>query len=385
MNKLKETHKKNQFMFLLILTSLILGIGDNIITDKGREALTLLSLGGGGLLGIVGYLVFKKKAINYTVYIIVVGIQSLVLAFIIITPGIFSYMIIYISLFLIAVYQNYKPVIFSGVLSILVSTYGLLNYNEYIFPNYSSVSHIFTFNFLIGLSTLIVVLQCRYSEMLRKEIEKNQKMLLVSREKQELLHEIANAFATAIDYRDPYTGDHSKRVAQLSKKIAEEMDLHQRDVFETYIGALVHDVGKIGIPDYILNKSGPLTNKEYSIIQEHPEIGTRIFDVIKSYNVIKGAIYYHHERWDGRQDIARPSYHGTIKGKDIPLAARIIAVADAYDAMTTQRSYKEAIKIDEAISRINEDSGKHFDIDVVNSFLKVVESMGKDVENKSCS
>ena len=371
MDRLSEIHKKNQFMLVLIFISVVLGIGDNILTAKGREALIILSLGGSGLLGILGFLVFTKKAVSYVKYIIVIGIQLLVLAFITITPGIFSYLTIYTSLFLVAVYQNYKPVIFSGVLSILISTYALINYNEFIFPNYSSSNHIFTFNFIIGLSTLLVVLQCRYSEKLRAEIIKKQEIIIDSREKQELLHGIATAFAKAIDFRDAYTGDHSKRVAQLSNRIAEEMGLSEKEIFETYIGALVHDVGKIGVPDHILRKQGPLSEEEYSIIKQHPEIGARILDVIKSYDVIKSAVYFHHERWDGRQDTRYPSYHGTLKGENIPLAARIIAVADAYDAMTTQRPYKKALDIDQAISRIKEDAGKHFDPDVVNSFLNI--------------
>jgi len=105
-NRLREIHKKNQFMLLLILISVVLGIWDNIFTVKGWEALILLSLGGSGLLGLLGYLVFAKKAISYVMYIIVVGIQSLVLAFIVITPGVFSYMTIYLSLFIIAVFYR---------------------------------------------------------------------------------------------------------------------------------------------------------------------------------------------------------------------------------------------------------------------------------------
>jgi len=385
MNRLGEIHKKNQFMLILILISVVLGIGENIITSKGKEALIILLFGGGCVLGILSYLVFTKKAIAHVVYIIILGIQSLVLAFIIITPGIFSYMTIYLSLFLVAVYQNYKPVIFSGILSILVSTYGLFHYNEYIFPNYSSLNHIFTFNFIIGLATMLVVLQCRYSEKLRTEITKNEEIITVAEEKQELLHGIATAFATAIDYRDAYTGDHSKRVAQLSKRIAEEMCLSPKDIFETYVGALVHDVGKIGVPDHILNKRGSLSNEEYSIIKQHPEIGARILDVIKSYDVIKSAVHYHHERWDGRLDIPYASYYGTLKGESIPLTARIIAVADAYDAMTTQRPYRKALDIDQAISRIKEDSGKHFDPNVVNSFLKIVDYTKKEKDGKSCA
>ncbi|SDJ91704.1 HD domain-containing phosphohydrolase [Natronincola ferrireducens] len=187
-----------------------------------------------------------------------------------------------------------------------------------------------------------------------------------------LLEGIATAFATAIDYRDAYTGNHSKRVARLSIKTAEEMGLSQKDVFDTYVGALLHDVGKVGIPDNILNKTGPLTPEEYNIIKQHPVIGAKILDVIKSYDTIRNAVYYHHERWDGGVNTPFPSYLGTVKEEEIPLAARIIAVADAFDAMTTDRPYRKALDLSEAIKRIEIDSGKQFDPNVVTSFLKII-------------
>lgn len=185
MDILTETHKKNRFMMILIIISVVLGILDNIVTGKGIEALTLLIIVGGGFSGVLAYLVIRKKAIKHVVYIAVLGIQTMIFVLITFTPGIFSYMVIYLFLFLIGIYQDYKPVLLSGIISIAISTYGLLNYNEFIFPNYSSIEHIFTFNFFIALATLLVVLQCKYGERLKSEINKNQQTLITAKENNE--------------------------------------------------------------------------------------------------------------------------------------------------------------------------------------------------------
>lgn len=194
MDILGEIHKKNRFMMILIVISVVLGIVDNIITDKGIEALALLIIVGGGFSGILAYLVIRKKAVQQVVYIVIAGIQTMIFVLITFTPGIFSYMVIYLSLFLIGLYQDYKPVLLSGIISIAISTYGLLNYNEFIFPNYNSIQHIFTFDFFIGLATLLVVLQCRYSQRLKVEINKNQQTLIASKENNEkILQQLMNS------------------------------------------------------------------------------------------------------------------------------------------------------------------------------------------------
>ncbi|MBM7615387.1 methyl-accepting chemotaxis protein [Alkaliphilus hydrothermalis] len=189
-----ETHKKNQLMVILISISVVLGIIDNLITAKGATALLVIALVGGGFSGILAYLVIRKKAVDYVVYVAIVGLQLLVLGLLILAPGIYSYLVIYLTLFLISLYQNYKPVLLSGILSILISTYALLNYNEFIFPNYNSMQNIFTFNFLIGLAVFLIVLQCRYSQRLREVVDKNQETLLKSRERNEkILQQIRNS------------------------------------------------------------------------------------------------------------------------------------------------------------------------------------------------
>ncbi|OEF96612.1 HD domain-containing phosphohydrolase [Desulfuribacillus alkaliarsenatis] len=189
---------------------------------------------------------------------------------------------------------------------------------------------------------------------------------------QSLLEGITRAFSATIDYRDYYTGDHSRRVTSISVLIANELGLSEEEIFETYIGALLHDIGKVGIPDHILNKAGALTDEEYYEIKQHPVIGANILAEIQSYKTIKAAVLYHHERWDGNIMPPYAAYPGLLKGEEIPLVARIIAVADAFDAMTTDRPYRKAMSVEVATNRIKAESGKQFDPKVVECFMRIL-------------
>lgn len=152
-----------------------------------------------------------------------------------------------------------------------------------------------------------------------------------------LFEQTAEALASAIDAKDKYTKGHSARVAEYSKKIAEYSGKSQQECEEVYYAALLHDVGKIGISRTILNKKGRLSDEEYKVIKEHPDIGAQILSSISESPYLSIGAKSHHERYDGH------GYPEGLKGNDIPEIARIIAVADAYDAMTSSRSYRETI------------------------------------------
>ena len=181
------------------------------------------------------------------------------------------------------------------------------------------------------------------------------------------------ALAAAVDARDPYTHGHTERVTAYCLAIAEEMQ-DRPEVKDTpnfrenlHIAALLHDIGKIGIPDSILNKEGKLTPEEYEKIKEHPVIGTAILYPIKELGVILGGVRSHQERFDGA------GYPDGLKGLDIPLLARIIAVADAFDAMTSNRPYRTKKSIEKAVAEIKECSGTQFDPDVAQAFARAYE------------
>ncbi len=170
-----------------------------------------------------------------------------------------------------------------------------------------------------------------------------------------LFEQTAAALANAIDAKDKYTHGHSARVAEYSRKIAEFYGKSPAECDEIYQIALLHDVGKIGVPENIINKEGKLTEEEYEVIKQHPVLGAQILKSINEYpDLIIGA-RYHHERYDGK------GYPDRLKGEDIPEIARIISVADAYDAMTSKRSYRDPIPQQSVREEIVKGSGTQFD------------------------
>ncbi len=173
------------------------------------------------------------------------------------------------------------------------------------------------------------------------------------------------ALTSALDARDRETEGHSTRVSQLAKRIGEEMQLtaHQLKALER--GALLHDIGKIGISDTILLKPAKLSEEEWKVMRLHPDIGARIVEDIPFLQDTLPVIRYHQERWDGS------GYPIGLRGKDIPLVARIFSIADAFDALTTNRPYREKISPEEAISYLSEQGGVLFDPDVVTAFERI--------------
>jgi len=165
---------------------------------------------------------------------------------------------------------------------------------------------------------------------------------------------------------------HSKRVSIICKEIALKLNLEEDEISQIELAGLVHDIGKIGIDDKILNKSGKLTNKEIIEIKKHPEKGWRILSAIKEFSELAEFILAHHEMWDGS------GYPNGLSGEEIPLEARIIKIADAYDAMTSERSYKPPFKKEQAIIELKRCSGTDFDPKIVNIFLDQVLSNSND-------
>lgn len=176
------------------------------------------------------------------------------------------------------------------------------------------------------------------------------------------------AMSNAVDARDEYTAGHSSRVTELSLLIAQKMhiDEHYKKAIE--YGTLFHDIGKIGIPDYILNKPTTLTKEEFDLIKSHPSTGTRILQDISFLQDSLPLILHHHERFDGK------GYPNNLKGHDIPLGSRIIAIADTFDAMTSDRPYRKALDKEVAIKEIIKYSGTQFDPDIVSVFLKIIQN-----------
>ncbi len=181
------------------------------------------------------------------------------------------------------------------------------------------------------------------------------------------------SLALAIDAKDQYTHQHIIRVQRYSVAIAEELGLNAIDMEGIRTGALLHDIGKLGVPEYVLLKPGKLTADEYDKIKKHPEIGAAILDPVEFPWPVLPVVKYHHEKWDGT------GYPEGLKGEAIPFTARILAVADVYDALTSTRSYRDAWTHERAIGVITKDSGSHFDPVVVEAFLRVIEGVVKEM------
>lgn len=181
--------------------------------------------------------------------------------------------------------------------------------------------------------------------------------------------ELTTSLANALDSRDPYTLNHSKNVARYAIQIAEKMKLSKEYCAIVHKGALLHDIGKIGIPEHILMKNGKLTNEEYEVIKTHPTIGYNMIKHVADFhqNGVLDIVLYHHERYDGK------GYPAGLRGNQIPLFARIVAVADTFDAMTTRRVYREELHLDYTLNEIRRNKGTQFDPEIVDVFLHLFE------------
>ncbi len=184
---------------------------------------------------------------------------------------------------------------------------------------------------------------------------------------QRLFAQTATALVNAIDAKDKYTHGHSSRVAEYSRKIAELSGMDEAKCDEIYYTALLHDVGKIGVPESIINKEGKLTAEEFDIIKQHPVWGANILHSISEYPNLSVGANYHHERYNGR------GYPENLKGTDIPEVARIISVADAYDAMTSKRSYRDPLPQQKVREEFVEGAGTQFDPEFARMMIHLID------------
>jgi putative nucleotidyltransferase with HDIG domain len=186
--------------------------------------------------------------------------------------------------------------------------------------------------------------------------------------------ELILALSKALDSRDTYTSNHSTNVARYASEIAKKMKLPQNDIEIIYKGGILHDIGKIGIPENILLKPGSLTNDEYHIIKNHPSIGYEMIRHVSDFNEtgVLDIVLYHHERYDGK------GYPRGLSGTEIPLVARIMAIADSFDAMTSKRVYRNEIDLENTLIEIKKNKGTQFDPEITEVFLSL---FNNDKEN----
>ena len=218
----------------------------------------------------------------------------------------------------------------------------------------------------------------QYQAMLESRVEQATHHLAAAyRELESTYRTTLEALGSALDTRDVGTESHSRRVHGYALATAREYGMPEADLADLAHGVLLHDIGKIGIPDAILLKPGPLTAEEWAIMRTHPEIGRRLIEKIPFLRGAVPIVYCHHEKWDGS------GYPCGLRAGEIPVGARIFAVVDAFDAMTFDRPYSMAIPFDAAKSELKRCAGAHFDPAVVEAFLRVPEGLLEEIRRRS--
>jgi len=218
----------------------------------------------------------------------------------------------------------------------------------------------------------LATLKNEYLDISREAYAKNEELLKANRqlqgqiaENQEMFMGFIRALSSAVDAKDPYTNNHSQRVTKVALLIGEELGLRDDEMKTLEIAGFLHDIGKIGMPENILNKPGRLTDEEFVTVKQHPVVGARIVSGVKQLTEPANILLHHHERFDGG------GYPDGLEGTDIPLASRILAVADTFDAITSDRPYRKGASTEHAIEELKRCSGTQFDPQMVEAFEQI--------------
>ncbi len=199
----------------------------------------------------------------------------------------------------------------------------------------------------------------------------HQRNLELFRQHEDLLLSFVRSLVSTLDAKDPYTRGHSERVALVSRRIGVQLGLPQDDLRDIYLAGLLHDIGKIGVDDQILRKTGPLTHEEFEQVKRHPVVGYNILAGLRNLHAVLPGVRNHHEAWSGR------GYPDGLKGDAIPLMARIIAVADSYDAMGSDRPYRPGLSLERLEEILRDGAGVQWDPRIVSAYFDVRNDIGK--------
>jgi len=217
----------------------------------------------------------------------------------------------------------------------------------------------------LAVGVLLGTARDRETDLLEKLSESNRRL-------RGDLQRVVRALTGAVEAKDLYTEGHLHRVSAFAHEVGRRLGLDDRDLELLQIASALHDIGKIGIPEHILNKPGCLDPQERTVIERHPQIGARILENVEGLESAAPLVLHHQERFDGCRDGEFPGYPAGLRGQAIPLGARIIAVVDAFDAMTTDRAYRRARPIQDAVDVLSKERGKQFDPAVVDAFLELL-------------
>jgi putative two-component system response regulator len=225
------------------------------------------------------------------------------------------------------------------------------------------------------ISSRVAALEAGADDFLSRPIERNELIARVRsllhlksiHERLEDTRQVIFALANAAEAKDLFTQEHTERVADSASDLARRLNLGAATIEQIRTGALIHDVGKLAVPDHILNKPGPLTASEFALVRTHTLVGAEIVAPLTSQRDLVAIVRNHHERFDGG------GYPDRLRGEAIPLAARIVAVCDAFDAMTNQRPYRPAMPYPRALSILKAGRGRQWDTALVDAFVTILE------------
>ncbi len=187
----------------------------------------------------------------------------------------------------------------------------------------------------------------------------------IQRQVRQMQNSVVCALSMLLDLKDLRTGVHATRLAEWGVRVGEHLGLSREDLRDVENASLLHDIGKVGVPEEILNKRAPLTRDEYDLVKKHSEYGWAILRNIPYLENSSLLVLHHHERWDGK------GYPGALRGEEIPLGARIVAVVDAFDAMLSTRCYREGLEMEEVLRRLRGAAGTQFDPQIVELFIRL--------------
>lgn len=281
------------------------------------------------------------------------------------TYMVFSYILPMLSL--LVLYHHPNLILWTGVASLIVNLVSVVqNFRSGIFDLSNSKDAEIQIALIVLCFGGSYVAARLYDEITKQNNEYMQMLNKKNEQIQEMTTQTITAIANALDAKDAYTEGHAERVSAYSAHIAEKLGMSEEEVRNIRFVALFHDIGKIGVPDSVLNKPGRLSDDEYGQMKQHTVVGG---EIIKDLDMIPGVFVgarYHHERYDGT------GYPDGLKGEKIPYIARIIAVADAYDAMTTNRIYRNRLTNEQALSELENGRGTQFDPDAVGALIDML-------------
>ncbi|MCH5201244.1 MAG: HD-GYP domain-containing protein [Oscillospiraceae bacterium] len=370
----KHLKRLNRSMVIgWLLISVVLAITYGIEVLKGtRTPLYLLTFvvitALPSLIALAVYL--KKPDVSWLCYYVVFGYSILYIFVLLTGRNVLVSMYILPILSLLVPYHKPKLVLGMGIAALIAVALTIPRFYD---PTYNDgKGNTDVLEMEVGVILLSFVASFFAARIYNDITKQNQRYLEKLNEQNEKIQNMTvqtiTTVANALDAKDSYSEGHSRRVAVYAAQIAEKLGFSKEDVRNVRIIALLHDIGKIGVPDSVLNKPGRLTDEEFELMKQHSVIGSEILKDIDMITGISIGARSHHERYDGK------GYPEGLKGEDIPYIARIIAVADSYDAMTSNRVYRKHLTYEQVMSELEKGEGTQFDPDIA----KAMEALIKD-------